>query len=237
MDTSDFPQLDATLLATDGYLKALSALDDDDMRAPSLLPGWSRGHVVCHLARNADGMAHALRGAAAGHDAWMYSSQESRNTDIDAGAGRSADALREDATVSSEALRTAAGELPAELLSATVTRVPGDASGFSVSKLMGMRRTEVEIHHADLGIGYSPADWPTDFAVHMIKRRQAELGTDGPSMVLSSTDVDGLWKFGPGPGPEVTGTAGQLAWWLVGRGAGQGLESSTGELPRVPSWR
>ncbi|MGH3445881.1 MAG: maleylpyruvate isomerase family mycothiol-dependent enzyme [Nocardioidaceae bacterium] len=237
MDISDFPQLEATLVATDGYLKALSGLGDDDMRAPSLLPRWSRGHVVCHLARNADGLAHALRGAASGRDAWMYESQESREADIDAGAGRSADALREDASVSCELLRSAATELPAERLSATVTRLAGMDDGFAAGKVMGMRRTEIEIHHADLGIGYTPADWPSDFAVHMIERRLEELGADGPSMVLSSTDVDGLWKFGSGQGPEVTGTAGHLAWWLVGRGAGTGLTSSTSELPRLPSWR
>jgi hypothetical protein len=56
-------------------------------------------------------------------------------------------------------------------------------------------------------------------------------------MVLSSTDVDGLWKLGSGQGPEIKGRIGDLAWWLVGRGDGAALVSSTGELPRIEKWR
>jgi len=32
-------------------------LSDDDTRAPSELPGWSRGHTLSHIARNADRIA------------------------------------------------------------------------------------------------------------------------------------------------------------------------------------
>jgi hypothetical protein len=56
-------------------------------------------------------------------------------------------------------------------------------------------------------------------------------------MVLSSTDVDGLWKFGDGQGPEIEGSVGDLAWWLVGRGGGRGLTCSAGELPVLGRWR
>ena len=56
MDT-DFPHLDETVVATARYLEALTELSDDDVRAPSLLPGWTRGHVITHVARNADALA------------------------------------------------------------------------------------------------------------------------------------------------------------------------------------
>ena len=56
-------------------------------------------------------------------------------------------------------------------------------------------------------------------------------------MVLSSTDVPGLWKLGEGQGPEIHGTAGRLAWWLVGRGGGAGLTCSAGDLPVLGRWR
>jgi maleylpyruvate isomerase len=101
----------------------------------------------------------------------------------------------------------------------------------------GARWTELEIHHADLGLGYGPADWPVEFGVGVVGRRQQELGLDGPSMVLRATDTGDVWKTGEGAGPEITGTAGALAWWLVGRGHGEGLVSSTGELPQVGRWR
>ena len=93
------------------------------------------------------------------------------------------------------------------------------------------------MHHADLGVGYGPDDWPLDFALGVVGRRQDELGLDGPSMVLRATDCAEVWKLGSGAGPDVSGTAGALAWWLVGRGGGAGLTSSTGELPRLGRWR
>ena len=50
MDTSaTLPELDETLLATTRYLQALTQLDDESARRPSVLPGWSRGHVAAHL--------------------------------------------------------------------------------------------------------------------------------------------------------------------------------------------
>ena len=56
-------------------------------------------------------------------------------------------------------------------------------------------------------------------------------------MALSATDVEGLWKFGVGQGPQIHGAVGDLAWWLVGRGGGRGLTSSSGELPDLGRWR
>jgi maleylpyruvate isomerase len=56
-------------------------------------------------------------------------------------------------------------------------------------------------------------------------------------MVLRATDVDGLWKLGEGKGPEIHGTVGELAWWLVGRGGGVGLTCSSGDLPVLGRWR
>jgi maleylpyruvate isomerase len=236
--STNLPALDETVLATTRYLDALTVLDDESVRRPSVLPGWTRAHVITHLSRNAGGIAHALRGAQSGADAWLYASQESRDADVEAGAARSAEELREDAAASWGRLAEAAHQLHPSRFDAPVSRVPGDAP-FPARNLVLMRRTEVEVHHADLDVGYSPAHWPPDFSAGLIKRRQdelAELPDGGPSMVLTSTDVEGLWKLGHGAGPEIRGTAGELAWWLVGR-AGTNLTCSTGELPVLGRWR
>jgi maleylpyruvate isomerase len=236
--STNLPALDEMVHATTRYLDALTVLDDECVRRPSVLPGWTRAHVITHLCRNADAIAHALRGAQTGDDAWLYASQERRDADVEAGAGRTADELREDAAASWGRLGEAVNELHASRFDAPVSRLPGDAP-FPARNLVVMRRTEVEVHHADLDLGYSPANWPADFSTALIKRRQdelAELPDGGPSMVLSSTDVEGLWKFGQGAGPEIHGTAGELAWWLVGR-AGTNLTCSTGELPVLGRWR
>ncbi len=231
------PHLDEAILATTRYLQALTSLGDDDVRAPSLLPRWSRAHVITHLARHADACTHALHAVLNGREAWMYSSQDARDAAIEAGATRTAAELREDAAASWGRLLQVLNELHPGHLATPISRTPGGPAFMPVREVGEKRRSEVEIHHADLGTGYTPADWPVDFALHVIGRRQDELGPDGPSMVLSATDTEGLWKFGSGQGPEVTGAAGDLAWWLLGRGDGTGLVSSTGELPRLGRWR
>lgn len=232
---SDLPHFEETILATTRYLADIEGLTDEDVRAPSALPGWTRGHVITHLARNADALSRVLRAAQAGTEVAMYDSQETRDADVEAGAGRSAAELIEDAAASWGRMLQAENEIHDSHLDATFTRRPGQ-DPLPVRYVGQMRRDEVEIHHADLLLGYTAADWPEDFTRRLVKRRQDELA-DGPSMVLSSTDVDGLWKFGPGEGPEITGPIADLAWWLIGRGDGAGLVSSTGELPRLEKWR
>jgi maleylpyruvate isomerase len=236
------PEIDETLLATTRYLQALTVLDDVSVRRPSVLPGWTRAHVVAHVSRNADAFTGVLASAGSGERAAMYSAQEARDLDIeDTVRSHDLPALLEDARTS--ALRfereARAYDGPPDA-TYTRTRDPDDDHTFPVATVGPRRRAEVEIHHADLDIGYEPARWPADFSARMVKQRQDEMAAlpqGCPSMVLSATDVDGLWKFGVGQGPEIHGTLGDLAYWLVGRGGGRGLTSSSGELPTLGRWR
>jgi len=239
MSTSTaLPQIDETLLATTRYLQALTVLDDESVRRASLLPGWSRAHVVAHLSRNADAFTRVLGQVAAGEPASMYASNEARDADIaDTVERLDLAGLVEDALASTARLTEALWACDADP-DAPYTRVPGGDLSFPLHTVGPRRRAEVEIHHSDLGTGYEPSTWPSDFSSHVVRQRQDELArAGGPSMVLSSTDVDGLWKFGEGQGPEIHGTVGDLAWWLVGRGGGQGLTCSAGELPVLGRWR
>ncbi|MDT4974596.1 MAG: maleylpyruvate isomerase, partial [Pseudonocardiales bacterium] len=62
---------------------------DDEVRAPSLLPGWTRGHVLAHLARNADGISRTLSGALRGERVPRYpGGPAGRAADIEAGSTR-----------------------------------------------------------------------------------------------------------------------------------------------------
>lgn len=239
MSTSTaLPQIDETLLATTRYLQALTVLDEESVRRPSLLPDWSRAHVVAHLSRNADAFTRVLGQVAAGEPASMYASNEARDADIaDTVERLDLAGLVEDALASTARLTEALWACEADP-DAPYTRVPGADRSFPLHTVGPRRRAEVEIHHSDLGTGYEPSTWPSDFSSHMVKQRQDELAqAGGPSMVLSSTDVGGLWKFGEGQGPEIHGSVGDLAWWLVGRGDGQGLTCSAGELPVLGRWR
>ena len=136
----------------------LDGLDDEAARAPSLLPDWTRGHVLTHLARNADSFVRMLDGALAGEPREQYAGgYEERGAAIEAGAGRSAAELVDD--VRASALR----------LEATWDRMTPEAwdgHGLSRGNPWPCRRMpfhrwrEVEVHHADLGLGH---EWPDDY--------------------------------------------------------------------------
>jgi maleylpyruvate isomerase len=227
------PQLHETVLATTRYLEALTDLKDEDCRQPSVLPGWTRGHVITHLSRNADALSNLLHWGQTGVETPMYPTTETRDQDIEAGASRSAAELRADATASWGRLLQAANELHTSRFDTMVTRTPGSPP-FPVTKVGGMRRTEVEVHHADLGIGYTSYDWPADFTTHLLERRARELA--GRPMRWRLTDTGRTIDVGEGDGPEITGHSAELAWWLIGRGAGDSLLCSAGALPHLGRW-
>jgi maleylpyruvate isomerase len=141
--------------ATAVLLDTLSGLTDDDVRRPSLLPGWTRGHVLTHLARGGDALRNLLEGRPA------YASQEARNSDIEAGATRSAAELADDVRGSATALRETAVAQPDDAWNRELT-VLGVGS-FPASQVLVRRLVELELHHVDLDAGYRPTDWPTTF--------------------------------------------------------------------------
>src|SRR5947209_20220908 len=77
-------------VATEQLLGTAMAFDDPDVREPSLLPGWTRGHVLTHLARNADGGTRILTWARTGEEIPEYPSMQARAEQIEAGQGRPA---------------------------------------------------------------------------------------------------------------------------------------------------
>jgi hypothetical protein len=72
-------------------LESASRLTDADCRGPSLLPGWSRGHVLAHWARNADGQSRMLAAAMRGVVTAQYPGGDAqRAAEVEAGAARPA---------------------------------------------------------------------------------------------------------------------------------------------------
>src|SRR5947209_4516942 len=77
------------------FQDTLSRLSDADLEAPSLLPGWSRKHVVAHLHHNAQALRRLVNWAATGVESRMYASREQRNAEIESSARLPAATLRE----------------------------------------------------------------------------------------------------------------------------------------------
>ena len=92
------------------------------------------------------------------------------------------------------------------------------------------------MHHADLGAGYGPADWPEGFVVELLDVVTVDHAASGP-FVVRATDLGREWTVGEGSGPTVTGTGADLGWWLTGRGDGEGLATDAEALPELGPWR
>jgi maleylpyruvate isomerase len=148
--------------ATQRLLGTARMIAEPDLRQLSLLPGWTRAHVLAHLARSADAMRALLIGARSGQDRPAYASSDARDADIERGAAQAAKDLVTDVADSAMALRTVARQLPDQAWARPV-RVPGSAQ-FPAAQLLTRRLVEVELHHCDLAAGYNPADWPDSFA-------------------------------------------------------------------------
>jgi maleylpyruvate isomerase len=230
------PHLEETVSATQRYLATVSALTDAEVRAPSLLPGWTRAHVVSHVSRNAEALTRLLHWARTGEPTPMYLSQDDRDSEIAAGSRRPVAELVADATESAAALEAAARGLPEERVEALVSRTL-DSPSFPVRRTGAMRRIEVEVHHADLDLGYTAHDWPTDLVDLLLRRRRRELAERAGFLLrLEDRDEDlPLGRASSDP-TTVSGATADAVWWLLGRGSGEGLRCSTGQLPELGSW-
>ena len=211
--------LDEMAASTDRVLATVDRFDDNDVRQPSLLPGWTRGHVLTHLARNADGMVNLVQAARTGDGQVMYpGGREGRAADIEAGAGRHLGDLRLDLAEAAERLLSAfADDLPPEARDREVTMSSGaTAYGWEIPLL---RTREVEIHHVDLAAGYTPADWTAEFAARTLDQLAPFFrgARDCPVATLVASDSDGRWEVAA-DGPELAGPARELAAWLVAVG-------------------
>ena len=70
---------------TERVVATAASLRNDAVLAPSLCAGWSRGHVLSHVARNADALARVCAVALTGEPGTMYASQQARDDEIEAG--------------------------------------------------------------------------------------------------------------------------------------------------------
>ncbi|MCF6379415.1 maleylpyruvate isomerase family mycothiol-dependent enzyme [Nocardioides KLBMP 9356] len=226
----------ADLIAeADGALvRTVDGLDASAYAQPSLLPGWTRSHVVAHLALNAEGLAGVLHGAHVGQPRPMYASGEARDADIAALADAGPAELRERLLAATGRFAEALAAMQEADWDGRFERTPGSPD-FALANVPLMRVREVEIHHADLGTGYTAADWPEWFRVIVLDSmtRRAYPAPFG----VRPTDLDRTWHYGEGRGgPLVSGTSADLGWWLTGRGDGDGLTSDNGTLPEVEAW-
>ncbi len=225
---------------TDSLMDTVKRLDDTAIGAPSLCSSWTRGHVLTHVARNAEALRNLVTWARTGDETPMYPSRQHRDADIEAGSGRSAAELESDVETSAERFLDDLLALGAEHLTARVSI--GSGTGLTAHDLPLHRAREVAFHHVDLDAGYTFADVPAE----LVRRALTDIGEGltangaGP-LVLVAADTGQRVQVGDTASPQspptqITGRGRDLLAWTAGRSDGSALDAPPDGLPQLPPW-
>jgi maleylpyruvate isomerase len=214
----------------------VGTLDERTARAGSELPGWTRQHVLSHLARNADALVNLLGWAQTGVEHPMYPSRADRDADIEEGAGRMLVVVQEDLTAATERFLSAAADLPDTAWENTV--VGSRALPTPAAQIPWMRAVELLVHSADLGL-----DLDFDSACETVGDGLGGVFDQVTAMWRDRDDTPALrveitepaaerrvLLLGPATDrTEVAAPAGTVLGWLTGR-------LHTPDLPTLPAW-
>ncbi len=182
----------------------ITGLTDDQARADSALPGWSRGHVLTHLAEHAKALKRQTEYALDGKLVDMYDGgPPSRAAAIQAGSSRPASALVDDVVQSAKELETAWDAVGPNDWERPVTYRNGTLEGIVLA-----RWRELEIHSADLNLGH--VDWSPEFCDYIIGFLSPRVPS-GVSVALPDR------VLGDGEPVHVSGDPREIAAWLAGR--------------------
>jgi uncharacterized protein (TIGR03083 family) len=220
--------------------EVVDALRRADLDAPSLLPGWGRLTIACHLRYGAETSHRMTAATLAGEATAFYPGGRDRQrpaTLVPRPGERSGDVVASLAEAGDRLHRLWAGLGP-DGWARTVVE-PTDRPDLGPLPLRGLallRLTEVEVHGTDLGLGLP--GWSDEFVraalpfrVDRLHRRRPAGGplhaswlvvaTDGPSWLVS-VDGDRVDTRPAPPGTQATerieGTSRDLVALLLGRG-------------------
>jgi maleylpyruvate isomerase len=188
--------IDATAASHVRLHATLAGLTDEVAHRPSLLPDWTVGHVVTHLARNADSVTRRLSAAAEGRLVPQYEGgREGRAREIDEAADRPAAELLDDLHTADAALESLYAELPDDVWDHPVLNITGEQT--LAPEIVFHRWREVETHHVDLGLGYQVSDWPAELVARWLPILLDRLPRRADPQALAG------WLVDRAPAPEL----------------------------------
>lgn len=211
---------------TTQLLDLVTTLDDAGLRTASRLPGWSRAHVVGHLARNAEALTRLATWSRTGVENPMYADTGQRAEEIEKSASLPADELRRQLRATAESLDAALSSLTTAQWSARVRSALG--RDIPAAEIPWMRIREVWLHAVDLTdtpslatVPYGALDLLLDDTTTALSRKP-----DCPAVIVAPDDRDRTWRLqlDTPAADTITAPAAEIAGWLTGR------------LPGHPGW-
>lgn len=228
-DLTTDPALAAALLTvrrgTAFWGRVLDTLTDDQLDGASLLPGWSRRHVVAHVGYNARAITRLVSWAHTGVETPMYASPTERAAEIDEGATQPARALRHLSEHAAITLDVEWRDTPDHVWAREVRTAQGRI--VPLTETVWMRTREVWLHAVDVSAGVVPgatvAAVPADVLARLLGDVTAAWARTGAGTDLRVELTDGVavpgWA-GPAWGDGTTAVRGDLTTvtaWATGR--------------------
>jgi uncharacterized protein (TIGR03083 family) len=212
---------DALRWTRDGTTLFLAEADLDEaaLGAPSALPGWTRRHLLAHVAANAGALGNLVHWAATGEPTPMYSSPGERAAGIERGAQLPGAELGAWLRRSARELDDAMAALSDEQWQAPVLTAQGRT--VPATEVPWLRAREVYVHAVDLATGLSFAELPAGFRTALsadVIAKRASAQAAGPALVVEALDTGGRWEL-PGDSEPVvlSGPLAEITAYLTGR--------------------
>lgn len=209
--------------AADQLLPLVVDLDDATARADSGLPGWSRGHVITHIANFSEAMSRQVEEALQGRLVEVYDGgRPARDAGIEAGSGRPAAELTDHLNQAITNLLTAWDKVgPDDWDRPILHRNSNLAAGLNATW------RELTVHTTDLDLGVTASDWPHEFCLHLLDFLRSRT-PEGIHLILQSEDT--TWENGTGEPRTLTGHLTDLTAWYAGRPTPNPIEGRTPDL-------
>ena len=194
----------AATLRTEAIVGALGRLDDDALRAPSELPGWSRLTIACHLRYGAGALARMTRATLAGQPTAYYPEGRGRQRPgtLVPADGESPGDVAATLAGHSRDLDEAWSSLDGRAWSLAVVEPQDnpDLGPSDLARLLLLRLTEVEVHGSDLGLGLD--DWNDLFVRVALPMRLDWLNSRRANHRDVDQSIEGSWLLVATDGPS-----------------------------------
>ena len=214
-----------------------ATLSDGDVKAPSELPGWTRGHVLAHVCGIANAMARQVEYAARGETIELYDGgYEGRTRAIEMAAGHTVTEHRADLDAALDRALQAFESLDDDGWQVRISF----RGGVVFDGGLALWR-ELTIHATDLGTGRGPETWSRPFCEPLFDFLAARV-PDGQRFVLQPLGLPAVSLGTPGGrSTAINGMLTDIAAWLAGRTPTLGSLRATAaadgvDLPELLPW-